>query len=78
MLRINNDTIDSNLECPVCYKTDNLEKKFGCEHLVCKDCFSNQLKTSMSVNLKCPICNNMDIGEDTIKLYFQRYIEIFF
>ena len=50
-------------ECPVCYKTDNLEKKFGCEHLVCKDCFSNQLKTSMSVNLKCPICNNENFGD---------------
>ena len=58
------DTIESNLECPVCYTTNNLEKKFGCEHLVCRDCFSNQLKTSMSINLKCPICNNENLGED--------------
>tara|TARA_B100000900_G_C20468770_1_gene670419 strand:+ start:532 stop:939 length:408 start_codon:yes stop_codon:yes gene_type:complete len=62
----NNDLIEQNLslECPICYTTDNLGKKFGCEHLVCKDCFSNQLKTSMSVNLKCPICNSESLGKD--------------
>ena len=65
-INVNNDSIEQNLslECPICYTTDNLEKKFGCEHLVCKDCFSNQLKKSISVNLKCPICNNENLGKD--------------
>ena len=58
------DTIKPNLECPICYTSNNLEKKFKCKHLVCKDCFSNQIKTSMSINLKCPICNNENLGED--------------
>ena len=60
------DSIETNLgcECPICYTTDNLEKKFKCKHLVCSNCFSNQLKASMSVNLKCPICNNGTFGED--------------
>ena len=51
-------------ECPICYGTSNLEKKFGCEHSVCKDCFSNQLRSSMSVYMRCPICNNDELGDE--------------
>ena len=69
---------NKNKECPVCYTADNLEKKFACDHLICKDCFSNQLKTCMSINLKCPICNNEVFGEDIKDNEIHRFFALHF
>ena len=52
-------------ECPICYNSLNLNKKYNCCHNICNECFVSW----SNINKTCPMCREMEL-ESFNKLYF--------